>query len=164
MISNRQLLVEFATDIIWNAGLFGGLYNKKPAKNRWGTMNGACAANSCAKMVHGIGGRVILHTWHHALKPPPPGLESDFHFAMKSKLHRLVRKQGILVQDLKHCAVSFTATPLDHLLQKIQRPSKDGILTDLLSKETNPFLQCQLDLGDTYRPPVRLVQVGRSTA
>ena len=146
----RDALVEFVTDAIWSAGLFGGVYNKKPALSRWGTLTGACGANSAAKMCYGIGGRALLKTWPDAVKPLPIGAhaDNDYHFTMKSKLHRVIKKQGNVVQDLKFCSVSFCATTLDHLLQRIQKPSKQGILMDLLATETNPFIQCQLDLGD----------------
>lgn len=152
--------MDFVTNSIYDAGLFGGLYTKKPARSRWGTMTAACAANSGAKLIHGLCSRVLLCTWPDAKKPIPIGTASDYHFQIKSKLHRVVKKLGDAMHDLKHVSVSFCASPLDHLLQQIQRPSKKGILVDMLHNDTNPFLQCQLDMGEMVLAPVADTAIG----
>ena len=108
----------------------------------------ACAANSCAKLCHRLGGRTLLTSFPNSVRPPPPGSESDFHFAIKSKLHRIVSIQNDLPRDLKHCAVSFISTPMDHLMQVLQKPMEGGTLIAMVSNQ-NPFHTCQKDLGDS---------------
>ena len=45
-VDDHVNLCKFVADAMFDAGLFGGLCHKKPAKSRWGTLTAACVAVS----------------------------------------------------------------------------------------------------------------------
>jgi len=160
--SSREVSVDRSYAAIVGSGMFGGLGNTDPAKNKMWSVHFAFATILLGMLFNMLAPQVWervfggSNKWED-IKKGKGGADEDFHILVRSKIYRALL---FLTRDMTQtvvCAVTLVTAPLNHLAQRLQHLDVVGGILREIKSPRNPFDVCIRTLVDMLLKPMLTV-------
>ena len=159
---------NFYAAVVEASALLDSIVAKPPTKSRWGTCCQAAAAVSLGIMWHECFPQAVSQAFPNyaaadAAAQQQAGLDEDaddidaMRRTIRNKTYRMTKVCETAACRQTIVLTSWIASPLDHLIQRVQHVSeRPGALRDILKPDASPFMECRVGFRDMLMEPIAM--------